>query len=107
MNFRRSDQLNPMLRDEIAALLPTHFREEKYGLLTVTKVETTKNFDSARVWVSCLKNGHQFLEDAAHKIYKLQKELDRKLVMKRVPKLIFALDETAALAEKLDQLMEK
>ncbi len=104
--FRRSDQLDSLLRNEVALLLPKYFQVGRYGLLTVIDVKTAKSFDSARVYVSCLKNSHQFLEEASHKVYKLQKELDRKLKMKRVPKIIFYLDETAALTEKLDGLLE-
>ncbi len=104
--YRRSDQLDHLLRDEIAVLISEHFNTQRYGLLTVIEVKTAKSFDSARVYVSCLKNGHQFLEEASHKVYKLQKELDRKLVMKRVPKIIFELDESASLTEKLDGLLE-
>lgn len=104
MAHTRSEKIDSLLRQELAELLLHFFDSKKYGLLTVINVKTAKNFDSARVFVSCLKNSHQFLEDASHKVYKIQKVLNAKLVMRRVPKIIFDLDLTARLGAKLDQL---
>ena len=68
MPSRRISQINSLLQAEIAALLPQFFHEEKYGLLTVTSVQVAKGFDTAQVFVSCLKYGQQFLADAEHQV---------------------------------------
>lgn len=102
MPFRRSDQINSLFSRTIAEILPDFFSTKRYGMLTVTSVQVSKNFDSARVNISVLRNGHQFAEDTKHCIYKLQQALNSRVVMKKIPKLILELDKTSALLEKIE-----
>lgn len=104
MKFTRSQQLEKMLAHEIAQILPEFFSSQRYGMLTVTGVSCAKSFDSARVRVSVLRNSHQFDEDARKVVARIQQILNKKLVMKKIPKLIFDLDKTASLIDKLENL---
>jgi ribosome-binding factor A len=104
MEFTRSQQVEKLLLHEIAQILPDFFSSKRYGMLTVVGVDCAKNFDSARVRVSVLRNSHQFDEDARKAVGGIQQAINKKLVMKKIPKLIFDLDKTADLIDKIANL---
>ena len=104
MKFTRSQQLEKLIAHEVAEILPQFFSSKRFGMLTVVGVDCAKSFDSARVRVSVLRNSHQFDEDAKKVISKIQSILNKKLVMKKIPKLILDLDKTGELLEKLERL---
>jgi len=102
---KRSDQINALIKKHVAELLRKHLREDKFGMLTVTHVEAARGLDSCKVFISCMKNGHQMEEEVGKVIMKIQADLNKLLVMRRVPKLIIVRDNTSALTEKLDSLL--
>ena len=102
-NFR-TDRANTVLQGLLAELLPDYFQMERFGLLTVTRVEVARGMEHARVEVSALKNGHTFLKEMETKIRPIQKIIDKRLGIKPTPKLTFILDTSSALLEKIERL---
>lgn len=100
----RPAKVASLIRSTVATMLPQHLHEEKFGLLTVTDVALTKGLEQATIFVSCLKNKHQFDEEIGKHIFAMQKELNDQLVMRRAPKLVFKLDDTVGMVEKLEEL---
>jgi ribosome-binding factor A len=103
-NFTRRDQLDKQLAKEVAELIRAHFPIKKFGLISVTGVKVAGGFDSAKIGVSVMRNSHQFNDVAKTVIHKIQADLNRKLVMKKIPKIILELDRTTGLIEKIEQL---
>lgn len=106
MPARHADRLASLIQTEVASLLSRFFRGEKYGLLTVTDVRVSGAGDSARVFVSCLKNGHNFAADAETHIFALQKALNLRLRGQKTPRLILERDSSAGLVAKVGELPE-
>jgi len=104
MSFDRQKQVNQLLAREIAALLPRFFSTKRFGMMTITNVRTAKNFDSVKVRISVSRNAHQFYGDAKRHIFQIQKIINSQLTMKKVPKIIFELNQNTDLLEKLEQL---
>ena len=107
MNFSRKIQLEKFLAKEVAILLPQFFPMKKFGLVSVVWVKVAHGFDSAKLGVSVMRNSHQFDEVARKVISKIQRELNHKLVMKKIPKIILELDRSGEVLEKLERLEEK
>ena len=104
MNFSRKIQLEKFLAREIAPFLSLHFSAKKFGLVSIIWVKVAHGFDSAKIGVGVMRNAHQFEETARKVISKIQRELNRKLVMKKIPKIILALHRTGESLEKLEKL---
>lgn len=104
---QRSLQVGHVIRDEVARVINQFFSSSRYGLLTVTAVEVAPKFDSARVFVSCFKNSHQFEEDARHHVHQIQHIVNQKLPIKKVPKIIFRVDPSSKTIAKIDELLSK
>lgn len=103
----RSLQVGHIIRDEVARVINQFFSTNRYGLLTITAVEVAPKFDSARVLVSCLKNSHQFEEDAKRFVHQIQQVVNQKLPIKKVPKIIFRVDTSSKTVAKIDELLSK
>lgn len=102
--FTRSDQLEKLLARELALLISQHFPSKKFGLVSVSWIKIASGFDSAKAGISVMRNAHQFDDIAKKVIGKIQAELNHKLVMKKVPRIILELDRSTELLNKLENL---
>lgn len=89
MDSKRKLQVTALLRREISSLLFTYSQNEELGLLSVNELDVADNMSSVKVWISCTKNEELLDEFIAENVYPMQKELNKRLNMKVVPKMIF------------------
>lgn len=103
----RIHQINSLIKTTLGPILFESLDQEKFGLITIKHVDTVVNLDSTKVWVSVVKNSQDLLSALQNKIYDIQQELNHKLSLHRVPKIIFKLDESNLYVEKIDTLLKK
>lgn len=76
--------------------------------ITVTEVRTTKDFSLASIYVSIYGNSEkrsQGLKALIEDRLKLRHVLSRNLHLRRMPALVFELDESLDNAEKIDTIL--
>ena len=95
---RRLEQVNGLLRQEISRLVAQELSDPRLPLLvTITRVATSADLRSARVYVSIMGSGEEkrtavaTLQSAAGF---LQRTLRPRLTLRYVPTLSFRLDES-------------
>ena len=95
---RRTERINDLLREEISALLQREMKDPRVGgLVSVTEVDVAPDLRRAKVFVSVIGSDQekaatfQALEAAAHF---LQRELRKRLTIRRVPELVFLPDDS-------------
>ncbi len=92
--LKRTDQL---LREAVAELILTRVRDPRVGFVSVTGVQISPELDTARVFVTVLgddssrKAAMEGLKSAAPY---LQAELNKRVRLRRTPKLRFVYDES-------------
>ena len=79
------------------------------GLISVTKVKTSPDLKSAKVYVSILnskskKNTMQGLKNASGFI---RSELARRIVLRYTPELIFEIDDSMEYGAKIDNILKE
>ena len=89
MDSKRKHQVTALLRREISNLLFTYAQNEELGLITLNELSVADNMSSVKVWVSCTQNEDQLNEFLSQNIFSMQKELNKRLKKKVVPKIIF------------------
>ena len=110
---KRIEQLNSLVQQEVAGLVARHIEFPVGTMVTVSRASVADDAESAKIWVSVLPvdRAEQVLTILKANIRDIQHHLNRKLVMKFVPKLTFALDDTqekaAHINSTLDHLNEK
>lgn len=106
---KRIDQLNSLVQREVAELLRRHAEWPLGTLVTVTKVAVADDAESAKVWLSVLPVNQETIVEQIIKSRTptIQTLLNKKLVMKFVPKLTFIIDRTEQKAEKINRALDQ
>ena len=105
---RRTEQLNALVQQEVAALLVKEVEFSDAVFVTVSRVEVAPDAESAKVWLSIFpdEQSAKALELVNHRIAHLQSILNKRLVMKFVPKLTFLLDHAEEKVASLNALLD-
>jgi ribosome-binding factor A len=95
---QRTQRVDELLREEIGSILTRDLVDPRIGFATITDVETSPDLRHARVWVSVIGSSEDRnrtlagLRDATGFV---QRELGRRLRLKRIPALHIELDDSA------------
>ena len=128
----RIDKVNSLIQHELGFIVK-EFTEDLAPLVTITKVETSRDMKWAKIWVSILggeqpikvknpkpvdiANGQKppavqtlddkVLERMKRDIYDIQGELNKHFHTKIIPRLQFFLDTSPRYAQHISNLIEK
>ena len=106
----RTDQLDQLLRQEIAEIVTREVADPRIGFATITSVETTPDLRHAKVWVSVIGQPAERTAAVAalgRAMPFVRHELGRTLRIKRVPDLHVQLDDTAERGTRVLQLLDE
>lgn len=103
----RTKKLGNLIQHEIAPMLIQYIDERHFGLITIKRVEVSRDISVAKVWVSCMFNSADFEAEVQKHIYKIQQILNQHIHSKKVPKLIFKNDDTSDYVDKIEGLLKK
>lgn len=106
-NPNRIEKINSLLQQLVGEALQEYLYGNP-GLVTVSRVETTRDLKWAKVWVSIVGgDDDQILNAIKKNIYDIQGEINRNLPTKPVPRLQFFLDTTPRYAQHIDELIKQ
>ena len=108
---RRTERINGLLREEISDLLRREVKDPRVGgLVTVTEVDVSPDLRQAKVYVSVLGTDEEktstFRALAAAARF-LQRELRRRLTIRREPELSFVADDSIERAARILDLLRQ
>ena len=108
---RRTDRINEQLREEISTLLTRSIKDPRLnGVISITRVMSSGDLRSARVYISVMGN-LQTKRDALAGIQSaasfLRRELRDRINMKHTPFLTYELDDSLEEADQLLRLMNQ
>ncbi|MEK7537792.1 MAG: 30S ribosome-binding factor RbfA [Patescibacteria group bacterium] len=105
---QRVEQLNSLLLREVATIISREIEFPSGTFVTVSKVDVADDAASAKVWISVLPALHQqdVLDSLTSRISDVQSVLNKKLVMKFVPKLTFLIDESGERAAVITKVLD-
>jgi ribosome-binding factor A len=105
---RRQQRINERLLEEIALLVPGQFDDPRLAGVRVTRVETTRDLSTAKVYFVLLDDEASFTEAAAaleHAAGRLCTELGA-IGLRRLPRLVFAADRAFEQGERVLWLLD-
>jgi|SRR5690606_9080041 len=104
----RPEQINRELLRGLSQIIHDELPLEHYGLITLTEVNVGPGYESARVYFTTLKKNDEITEDLLNKKAGwMRKMLEKKVMLRRIPQLIFTYDKRAERYEKIEQLLEE
>lgn len=103
----RIQKLNSLMQQELGAIIVPYLENER-GLVTVTKVDVSRDLKWAKVWISILDGNDDHILQTLHKnIYEIQGQINRLLPMKVLPRLQFFLDTSSRYAARINEVIEE
>jgi ribosome-binding factor A len=120
----RIAKVNSLLEKELGPILH-EFLDWQNGLVTITKVETSRDMKYAKIWISILntpsaaakqvidaKNDvtladQKILDHLSKNIYDIQGEINKHFNTKIIPRLSFHLDTSPRYVEHIDELIRE
>lgn len=103
----RVKRVNSLIKEELSKIILREVEFEKNVLVTLTRVETTKDLKECKVFISAIPEEKlkEVLEILKKRIYSLQKKLDKRLKMKFVPKVSFFEEKKMVEAQRIEKIL--
>ena len=99
--------INDLIRDEIGKILHAEV-EFNDVLVTVMRADASRTLEHATVYISVIPDNRAsyVLKVIKKNIYQVQQILNKRLTMRRVPKIRFEIDKGGSHLEKIEKLLE-
>jgi ribosome-binding factor A len=103
----RIAKVNSLIQHEMGPVLH-EFLDWQKGLVTITKVDTSKDMKYAKVWISIFNgDDDKILEFLKKNIYDLQGEVNKHFATKIIPRISFLLDTSPRYAQHIEEVIRK
>lgn len=105
---QRQLQVGSLLQRELGNYWERHIDLPKDTILSVARVEVAPSFDQAFVYISVWPEAKEkeILTELKEGIYQTQKYIDRRLRMKKVPKLVLRSDTQSLSRREVEDILD-
>ena len=105
----RIEQINELLRHELGELFVRELTFPKDCLVTITKVDTSRDLSQSKIFISVLPTNlipavQKKMTGAASAIRRL---LGKKIILRKIPNLLFFTDLSGEKVSRIDELIDK
>lgn len=105
---QRIERINNLIRSEISAMIRRDLHDPLIGFVTITEVDVSADLRHAKVFFSVLGDDEQ-VKASIKGLMRARKFINSRLAerieLRYIPHLRFVLDETAAKAQRMQQLL--
>lgn len=108
--YSRSKRVGDQIQKELALLIQREIKDPRIGMVTVTGVEVSKEYEKAKVYITNLGNSEdtRITVDALNQAAGfLRSQLGTRLTIRRIPQLIFEYDKSVEQGRYLSDLIGK
>ncbi|MBC8484132.1 MAG: 30S ribosome-binding factor RbfA [Actinobacteria bacterium] len=102
--YDRADKLNELLVRILAGEFE-RIDDDRLGFLTISAVETDRDLSMARVYVTSDAEDEELLEALGELRPRLHRAIGDQGRLRRVPPLVFVVDETARSADRIEEIL--
>ncbi len=107
MSTQRQQKVNSLIQREIAQYLVSEGLEGITGVVTITGVDTAPDLEYAQVFFSVIGQKTEAVAEVLKKhVYEIQGALNRKLVMRKVPRISFVFDHSGEYAQRIEKVIK-
>ena len=108
MDIKRADKLSSIAQKAISDIIQFKVKSDKVGFVTVTGAQVTRDLSYCYVYVSILNDKNHEKFEALNKIKGfVRTELGREVKMRKVPEIVFKLDESIENYRHIEELLEQ
>lgn len=105
----RIRKLNDLLRDEVGQILLQEMRQPDGVFVTVLGAMVSPTLEHATIYISILPEDKtkEVLKKLKSGVFDIQQILNKRLVMRPVPKIRFEIDTTEKRASRIEEILQK
>lgn len=109
MSSNRIQKVNQLIKKELSQLILKEIDFPFEFLVTVTRVETTRDLRESNVWISTFpeEKSETTLNILNRNIYFLQQKLNKRLKMTPLPRIKFLKEKKISEAGKIEKILEE
>ena len=101
---RRQEKLSALLREEVARIVSRTIIFPEGALVTITRAQLSSDGYYATILLSVIQAEEKLILEILHEeIYTIQRELNRRLRMRPVPKIRFSIDKEEERREAVER----
>jgi len=106
---QRIQKINELVRQHVNDIILKDLSLKEGVFVTIAKVDTTSDLRYTRVFVSIFPEREidYALKTLEKEIYKIQRNLNKRLYLRPLPKLEFKVDMTESKADKIEKLLKE
>ena len=106
----KAEKIAGIIQKEISEIIQFSLKDPKIGFITITYVTVTNDLSIAKIYVSFL--GQKPREEAGMKALDrsrgyLRSELAKRMTIRKVPELIFKLDDSLERGNKIERIISE
>ena len=75
--------------------------------ITITEVDTSSDLSYSRIWITALKKPEDTLKLLNRNIYEIQGLLNKRLHLKKIPRIKIIIDNSGEKIEKINEILNK
>jgi ribosome-binding factor A len=108
-SMERLQRVNQLIKKELSQIILREVDFSKDVLVTVTRVETSRDLNQAKIYVSVMPadKTRAVLQILANLIYELQQRLNKRLKMRPTPRIMFVEERKTREAGRIEEILEK
>ncbi|MFC2157207.1 30S ribosome-binding factor RbfA [Acidobacteriota bacterium] len=105
----RQKKVASLIKEELSRLLIVLYRDVSPGLITITRVDMSKDLRTAQVYLSFYKSGNndEIISQLDKQKGQLRKAVASKIKLKYNPMLIFSEDPLTAHEDRINELLKQ
>ncbi|MEA3452757.1 MAG: 30S ribosome-binding factor RbfA [Patescibacteria group bacterium] len=102
-------RLNELFKREISNILLKEESFDKNMLVTVTRVDISPELSGAKIFISVMpeEKRKEVLDFLKKDIYHIQQELNKRLYLKKIPRIVFYEESKVEEAARIEELISK
>ncbi len=110
-NYKRTDRVADQIQRELAQLIAHQVKDPRVGMVTITGVDVTREFDHAKIFFTVMDADQAAIKETLTGLSKaagfLRRELGRAIRLRTIPQLHFHYDSTIEQGVHLANLIEQ
>ncbi len=108
MTTTRQEQVNSVIQQTLGEIILEEVEFPKNVFVTISRIDSAPSLNHADVYLTVFPDSEReaALDILNKNIYKIQKILDKKVVLRFVPKIVFKIDESEIQANQMNELLD-
>ncbi len=109
MAYQRAERVGRVIQQNLSKIIQLKLNDPKIGFVTITKVKMSKDLSHATIFIigENEKTSKKSLQTLLNAKKTIRKMLAKNLYLRKVPEIIFKLDESINEFQQIEALFEK